>query len=393
MIEDFLNKVVCGDCLEVLKQLPDESVNLIPTDPPYNIGKDFENDNLSKEDYLAWCEKWISECVRVLKIGGAIYITLGFQTVAEVKVIFNKFDSLRLKNWIVWYRQDGWKGDNGFAHSHEHILYFIKDSVPIFDLKEFGAHVKERRLAKGYATISALMESMGIYTKVQRSDGTEDYFSGCGWFESGKKRPTLQELVLLNDLVGLDKKYAVFLNEINRERLKIRDYLNETRIKKGLSLADINKHFGWAITGGGCASSYMGDKELNMVPCPKHYLLLKELLGMDNRFDEIIKKFGVKFNKTDVCDDVWLTPKSERNRLGHPTQKPVGLFRRILKASSSEGDVVLDPFAGSGSVLVACKQLNRNFIGIEISPEYIKIIESRLKQKTLNPSNKGIFEF
>lgn len=40
---------------------------------------------------------------------------------------------MRLKNWIIWYRQDGWKGNNGFAQSHEHILYFIKDNTLVFD--------------------------------------------------------------------------------------------------------------------------------------------------------------------------------------------------------------------------------------------------------------------
>jgi len=72
------------------------------------------------------------------------------------------------------------------------------------------------------------------------------------------------------------------------------------------------------------------------------------------------------------------------NRTGnnlHPTEKPVELMRKIIKAN--EGDLILDPFAGSGSTLVACKQLNRNYIGIEIEPKYYEICRKRLAQSTL----------
>ena len=69
----------------------------------------------------------------------------------------------------------------------------------------------------------------------------------------------------------------------------------------------------------------------------------------------------------------------------HPTQKPTEIFKMILQDFSDENMTILDPFIGSGTTAVACKQLNRNFIGIEISPEYCKIAEDRLKnlQQTL----------
>ena len=67
----------------------------------------------------------------------------------------------------------------------------------------------------------------------------------------------------------------------------------------------------------------------------------------------------------------------------HPTQKPVALFGRIINDFSNENDLIFDPFLGSGTTAVACKHLKRNYIGIEISPEYIKIAEDRLKQEIL----------
>jgi len=375
-----INKIHQGDCLELLKQIPDNSIDLVVTDPPYNIGKDFANDNLTKEDFLEWCEKWIKELDRIISIGGAIYLTLGFQCVAEIKVIFNKLPFLRLKNWIVWYRQDGWKSDKGFCHSHEHILYFIKDNYFVKDLKKFGRHVKEKRLEAGYKTISELMDAMGLYRKIKRKDGSMDYFSGVGWFESGKKQPSFQEIIRLNELLNLDEEYRI---DIKRQELKeFGEYIKELRLRKGLTTKEGRRQMGLKIYEGCGNGGYLWFKN-GRVPNMEEYLKLKEILEMDNRFDKFIKSNYIKFNKTDVCDDVWLQPKSEKKRLGHPTQKPVKLFERIITASSNKGDLVLDPFIGSGTTAVACRRLGRSFIGFEISEEYCKIANNRLKQQTL----------
>lgn len=67
----------------------------------------------------------------------------------------------------------------------------------------------------------------------------------------------------------------------------------------------------------------------------------------------------------------------------HHTQKPISLFSYLIKTYSNEKEIVLDCFMGSGTTAVACKQLNRQFIGFEISPEYCKIIEKRLSQKVM----------
>ena len=96
---------------------PSLAVEAVITDPPYNIGKDFEGENMQVQEWVDWCEKWVKECNRVLVAGGAFYITLGWQSIAEFKVMVNKFPELRLRNWIIWYMQDGWKGDNGYGHS------------------------------------------------------------------------------------------------------------------------------------------------------------------------------------------------------------------------------------------------------------------------------------
>jgi len=66
------------------------------------------------------------------------------------------------------------------------------------------------------------------------------------------------------------------------------------------------------------------------------------------------------------------------NRQEHPTQKPEGLIERMVLASSNQGDFVLDPFSGSGTTLRVCQQLNRNCVGFELNPEYVKMTRERL---------------
>ncbi len=80
-------------------------------------------------------------------------------------------------------------------------------------------------------------------------------------------------------------------------------------------------------------------------------------------------------------DDVWgisIVAPSAKERLGYPTQKPEALLERIIKASSNEGDIVLDPFCGCGTALVGAQKLNRRWIGIDITYLAIEVMEKRL---------------
>ena len=70
---------------------------------------------------------------------------------------------------------------------------------------------------------------------------------------------------------------------------------------------------------------------------------------------------------------------------GHPSQKPIKLIRELIKKFTKEGDLVLDPFCGSGTIPLVCKQLNRNYIGFEISKEYVEMAQKRLSQSVLFP--------
>ena len=82
-------------------------------------------------------------------------------------------------------------------------------------------------------------------------------------------------------------------------------------------------------------------------------------------------------DEKDPLTSVWYIPHSIRERL-HPVQMPEKVAEKIIKLSSKEGDLVLDTFAGSGTTAVACKNLNRNYIVVELDPKYVSIINQRL---------------
>jgi DNA modification methylase len=83
--------------------------------------------------------------------------------------------------------------------------------------------------------------------------------------------------------------------------------------------------------------------------------------------------------------DVWMIPRPMANR-EHPTMKPVELVERAVDNSSRRGDTVLDPFAGSGTTLIACQRLNRRACLIELDPRYVDVICQRWQQYSGKPA-------
>ncbi len=79
---------------------------------------------------------------------------------------------------------------------------------------------------------------------------------------------------------------------------------------------------------------------------------------------------------------------SSKEKVGHPSQKPIKLIEMLVQSATREGDFVLDPFLGSGTTALACQNLNRNFAGIEIEQKYIEIAESRLQETQANLFNQ-----
>ncbi len=107
----------------------------------------------------------------------------------------------------------------------------------------------------------------------------------------------------------------------------------------------------------------------------------KDKLKFKKRKQNIIHQWRVDGGATGI---------STKNVLCHPAQKPVELITSIIEDCTSEGDTILDPFMGSGTTGVACVQTGRNFIGCEISEEYFKIAERRIKEAQEQLTPEGI---
>lgn len=91
---------------------------------------------------------------------------------------------------------------------------------------------------------------------------------------------------------------------------------------------------------------------------------------------------------SDVWNDINALPHNSRERVNHPTQKPVELMERIIRIGTNEGDTVLDNCMGSGTTGVACVNTNRNFIGFELDENYFKIAKQRINEAIYNQQTK-----
>ena len=129
-----------GDTLDLLKNIPDESVKLIVTSPPYNIGKEYEK-RMDIKDYLALQEKVITECVRILAKDGSIcwevgnYVDKGEIYPLDIPIyqIFKKL-GLKMRNRIVWYFEHGLHSSKRFSGRYETINWFTKSDNYYFNL-------------------------------------------------------------------------------------------------------------------------------------------------------------------------------------------------------------------------------------------------------------------
>ncbi len=103
-------------------------------------------------------------------------------------------------------------------------------------------------------------------------------------------------------------------------------------------------------------------------------------------------KYGKPNPEGKRIHDVWKIPSinnMSKERVGYPTQKPLALLERIIKASSTKGDVVLDPFCGCASTCIAAEKLNRQWIGIDVSQEAYTLVKKRLNKEIKGDQENG----
>lgn len=122
--------IICGDVIEELRKIPSESIELIVTDPPYNLNKDYgkSQDKLEFDEYIEFSKQWLSEANRILKPNGTIYIFMGMRYISYIYEILEQDLGMHFNSWITWFYTQGVGKTKGFSPRHDDILMFTKDS-------------------------------------------------------------------------------------------------------------------------------------------------------------------------------------------------------------------------------------------------------------------------
>lgn len=257
-MEDYINKIIHGDCLEVMKQLPDKSIDLVLTSPPYDNLRDYG-------EYVFNFPETAKELFRVIKGGGVAVWVVADQTVngsesgsSLKQALYFKEIGFNLHDTMIYKRWSGPLNHNRYEQEFEYMFIFSKGKPKTFN---------PIRVA-------------------------------CSWHGSA-------------DRTG--QKYA----EHNQPNRKLRSGQNRTNIKEDRIKGNI-----WHYAN----SSQTGEK------------------------------------------------------FGHPAPFPKQLAIDHIKSWSNKGDIVLDPFLGSGTTCVASKELGRNYIGIEVNESYYHIADMRVSE-------------
>jgi len=142
------NYLSCGDAVELLKEIPNNSIDLVVADPPYNLGKDYGNNKDLKawHHYEEFTLDWLRESVRILKPTGSIYVFMGVRFISTLFGIMEEQLHLNFNGWITWHYTQGMGRKKGFSPRHEDILYFTKTEDFTFNLD--GVRIPQKYFRK-----------------------------------------------------------------------------------------------------------------------------------------------------------------------------------------------------------------------------------------------------
>ena len=297
------NKLYFGDNLEVMREMEDESVDLIATDPPFNSGRNYN--------------------------------------------MFLEGSKAQKKAFT-----DIWEWDDTAIEAREEISYLAKENKSYYNLEQ------------------ALLGYDLLLQKAIRGENSKirSYLAFMG--------PRLVEMYRLLKDTG-----SLYLHC---------DQIANHYLKGLLDCIFGKKHFQneiiWSYRTGGVSKKHWPRKHDTLLfyiksqvyqhkPLQERIYYEKPFFGIEK--DEQDRYYADVFVR-DVWEDIKPLINLSKERTGYPTQKPRALYERIIKVSSNETDIVLDPFAGCGTTLDAAQQLNRNWIGIDITVLSLEPMQKRL---------------
>jgi DNA modification methylase len=342
----------CGDCLDQLKRLPDGCVDLIYIDPPFNSNRNyevfwgegkekraFEDRHESTRAYIDYMRPRCVELARVLKATGSFYYHCDWHASHYVKIMLDQiFGENQFQNEIIWKRTSAHAASTKYGVVHDTLFYYTGTGKPTWNAQH--QPFSETYLAEFYTHYDP------DGRRWRRSDLTGD---GLRKGDSGKPWRDV-------DVTAKGRHWAVPTGPDCLAGLE------KSSVQTRLDALDAAGLIHWP-------------KKQDGVPMFKRYA---------------DQQPGVPLQS--VWDDIPPLHNLAAERLGYPTQKPLALLNRIIKTSSNEGDTILDAFCGCGTALVSAQNLQRKWIGIDISPTACRVMAKRLRDVCGLPESEKLWK-
>ncbi|EFG4205772.1 site-specific DNA-methyltransferase [Escherichia coli] len=338
-------ELINADCLHFIASLPDNSIDLIVTDPPYFKVKPDGWDNQWKgdEDYLLWLDGCLAEFWRVLKPAGCLYLFSGHRLASDIEIMmWARFNVL---NHIIWAKPSGrWNGCNkeslrAYFPATERILFAEHHTGP-YKEKDDGYDRKSNELKQHVMTplidyFRNAREALGVTSKAI-ADATGKKNMVSHWFSASQ-----WQLPNENDYLTLQQLFTRIAAEKHQ-----RQELEHPHHQLVGTYQSLNR---------------------------KYSALLEEYKTLRRCFSVSV---SVPYT------DVWTHKPVQFYPGKHPCEKPADMLRQIISASSRPGDTVADFFMGSGSTVKAAMELGRRAIGVELETE--RFIQTVSELQALN---------
>lgn len=332
-------ELVNADSLSYIKNLPENSIDLIATDPPYYRVKDCAWDRQWENvtDYLAWLDEFLSEFWRVLKPNGSLYIFCGSKLAADTELLVRQ--RMDVLSHIIWAKPNGpWLRQNKAS---------LRTFFPSTERIIFAGHYGAEGYAKGQA---------GYATKCAEIKG-EVFGPLIDYFIKAREALNISAKEI-NQATGrqmcshwFSRSQWQFPGPIQYEQLQA--LFSRKALEMGVNNPLLEGHAGLSEKYSGLQAQYSD--------------LRCEYDELRQQYENLRRPFSVSSEVP--YTDVWTFRPVAGYAGKHPCEKPSDLMEHIITTSSRPGDVVADFFMGSGATIKAAKKLGRRAIGVELEEE------------------------
>jgi len=400
--KDTIPLILQGDVIKCLQKIPDNSVSVTVTSPPYWNLRDYEvKDQIGQEEtpeeYITKMAEITKEIRRVMRKDGCFFLNIGdsyyngnLQMIPNRLALEMQKQGWKLRNIIVWYKPNHMPSPvkNRFSNTWESVFFFVKNRESkkyYFNLDEIRVEhkTKEEKKSNLPETLSIeefekLKDKLNLKVAPSNGNGYNGKFKGTKKINLGAS-PGARSVVN-GEYYSLQRKFDID-DELKFEIIR---YLRKKRAEKNISAKEVDECFGYKDTAG---HWFRLDEGGSSLPKPEDWIKLKKLLDLDEKYDEIMitQNYVLQTVRQHPNGknpgDMWQIPTGKLKE-AHFAVFPEELPRRIIKACCPTEGIVLDPFAGSGTTGKVAIELGRKSILIELNPDYINIIKKRCDLNT-----------